>query len=128
MADEMEWKTRHKIIVTTVFPSLNLCGAKVNSAFDLCEIGELSSGVINAVQVSGVVQIIRELPGKLLRQQVENSRGWYIQRSRTIMHNSHDSLQCCNLKLDLSVKFQLYIEIINKNYKYLEKSTFYRRI
>ena len=47
----MEWKPRHRIIVTTVFLSLNLGGAKVNSAFDLCEIGEFSSGVFNAVQV-----------------------------------------------------------------------------
>ena len=62
--------------------------------------GNVSNGIY--IQKEAVLLII----GK---SSSEHSRRWDVPQSMAIMHNANDSLRCCNMKLCVSVEFQVRV-------------------
>ena len=94
-----------------VFPGSNTGGGKVDTAFHPSEVGEMSSSIINAAQVYRGCADRQRSPrfSPSARVRVHTAGAGMCRQSRAIIHNANDSLLCCNVKLCVYVKFQLYV-------------------
>ena len=105
----VQWLSRW--ILNPVFPGSYPGGGKVDSAFVPSEVSKMSFRVINAVQVCrGCADRQRAPVNSFGKTSSTHSLGWYVPQSRAILHNSNDSLRCCNVKFCVSVKFKPYME------------------